>query len=116
MVAEKDLSLSLSLLPEGGILGKIKLWAGIVAEDEWKDRILHEVVECPSSQLVEFHQVLKIGDLSHLPATIVHIHIHVCMYSIRTLVYVFIYVVSQGIKLFRKCTCIHTCMHTYILI
>ena len=40
----------------------------VVGHYEGEDWILHEVIEGPASQLVQLHQVLKVGDLSLLPA------------------------------------------------
>lgn len=40
----------------------------VVGHYEGEDWILHEVIEGPASQLVQLHQILKVGDLSLLPA------------------------------------------------
>ncbi len=40
----------------------------VVRENEGEDGILHEVVERAAGQFVQFHEVLKVSDLSLLPA------------------------------------------------
>ena len=40
----------------------------IVCYYEWKDWILHEIIECSTCQLVQLHQILKVCYLSLLPA------------------------------------------------
>ena len=55
-------------LPEVVRHPQVQLVLVVVGEDEGEHRILHEVVEGSPSQLVQLHQVLKVGDLSLLPA------------------------------------------------
>ena len=54
--------------PEGLWLLQVQLMGMVVGQDEGEDGVLHEIVESPPSQLVQLHQVLKVGDLSLLPA------------------------------------------------
>ena len=55
--------------PEGLGFAKIQLRVVIVGYDKGEYWILHEVIECTTGQLVQLHQIFKIGDLTLLPAT-----------------------------------------------
>lgn len=55
--------------PECLLLSQVKLWGVVVSEDERKHRVLHQVIERPSSQLVQLSEILKVGDFS-LPPTV----------------------------------------------
>ena len=46
---------------------QVEALRGIVRKYEGEDWILHEVVEGPSSQFVELHEVVEIGDGAILP-------------------------------------------------
>ena len=48
----------------------------VVGEDEREHWILHEVIERPPRKFVQFHQVLKVGDLTLVPA----VYIIMCVY------------------------------------
>ena len=64
-----SLSATATCIPEGVLLSQIQLLRSVVSKDEWKYWVLHQVIECPPSQLVELSEILKIGDFS-LPPTI----------------------------------------------
>lgn len=46
---------------------QVERLAGVVAQDERKHRVLHEVVEGAAGVLVEVREVLKVGDLARAP-------------------------------------------------
>ena len=58
----------LYITPECVWSSELQFSTVVVSQNEGEDWILHEVIESPSCQLVQFHQVLKVGDLSLLPA------------------------------------------------
>ena len=39
----------------------------VVCKNKWEHRILHEIIEGSSCQLVQLHQILKIGEFSKSP-------------------------------------------------
>ena len=48
----------------------------LVSQNEREDRILHEVIECMTCQLVQFHQILQVNNVFLLPTTHTHTHRH----------------------------------------
>ena len=59
-------------LPECLLPSQIQLLRSVVSEDEWKHRVLHQVIERPPSQLVKLSQILKVGDFSLPPTKVKH--------------------------------------------
>ena len=70
----------------------------VVGEDEREHWILHEVIERPPRKFVQFHQVLKVGDLTLVPA----VYIIMCVYVLCMCVHMYI------------CMCVHMHVCTYV--
>ena len=58
--------------PKAAWGSEVQLVCGIVSQNEREDRILHEVIECTTCQLVQFHQILKVNNVFLLSTTHTH--------------------------------------------
>ena len=54
--------------PEGISFPKVQSSGAVICQNEWEHRKLHEVIEGTSSQFVQLHQILKVGNLTLPPA------------------------------------------------
>ena len=50
-------------VPVGGRAGEIEDRRGVIGEDEGEYRVLHEIVEGSSCQLIQLHQISEVGSL-----------------------------------------------------
>ena len=70
-------------LPECLLPSQVQLLRLVVSEDEWKHRVLHQVVERPPSQLVELSEILEVRDFSLPPTKVEHklVSFHITSHS-----------------------------------